>query len=164
MLTIRRFSNIAEAGFARSVLEAVGIEAVLADEHAFTLGPQYAPWGIRLQVPEGDAERAKRVLDQQDGFLPLPDDFLPPPELPVAVSASSTPPALTAASAFMLGGLSAVAVFGALAVISIAVGGRAHVDLGGILFLFGTGGFVGIVVRAIYLKGRRDESETTKTR
>ena len=80
MKTIRRFSNIAEAGFACSLLEATGIQAALADEHAFSLGQAFAPWGIRLQVPEADTERAMRVLDRQEGFSPLPDDFIPPPE------------------------------------------------------------------------------------
>ena len=157
MKTIRRFSNVAQAGFARSVLEAAGIDAALADEHAFTLGPQYAPWGIRLQVPDPDAERAERVLDQQEGFLPLPDDFVPPPETPQTIA----PPkqhALSAAGAFLRGGLWALAIFGVLAAISLVAGGQAYADIGGILLLFGIGGIIGIVLRAIYNKGRRDES------
>ena len=46
MKTIRRFSNVAEVGFARSLLEAAGIHATLADEHVYTLGPLCE--GIRL--------------------------------------------------------------------------------------------------------------------
>jgi hypothetical protein len=159
MKTIRRFSNVAQAGFARSVLEAAGIDATLADEHAFTLGPQYAPWGIRLQVPDGDVERAERVLDQQEGFLPLPHDFVPPPEAPETTAAptQSTP---SAAGAFLRGGLWGLAVFGVLAVISVLAGGQTHADLGGLVLLFAIGGIIGIVVRAIYNKGRRDESAT----
>jgi len=35
---------------------------------------------LRLQVQEEDVERARRVLDEQEGFSPLPDDFIPPEE------------------------------------------------------------------------------------
>ena len=157
MKTIRRFSNIAEAGFSRSILQAAGIDAALADEHAFTLGPQYAPWGIRLQVPDSDVERAARVLDQQEGFLPLPDDFVPPPESP---EPAGTPPQPGASlgGAFVRGGFVALAIFGGIAGISLLVGGHAHADLGGLVLLFAIGGVTGIAVRAIYLKGRRDVS------
>lgn len=157
MITIRRFSNVAEAGFARSVLEAVGIDAALADENAFTLGPQYVPWGIRLQVPEPDAERAQRVLDQQEGFAPLPDDFVPPPAVPEEATPSG-PRGWSIPQAFIWGGLSTVVIFSVLVVISLAVGGVAHVEFGGLLLLFALGGVIGIIVRAIYNKGTRGAS------
>ncbi len=121
MKTIRRFSNLAEAGFARSLLEATGIRAFLTDEHAFTLGAQYAPWGIRLQVSEPDAERAQRILDQQEGFLPLPDDFVPPEPL-YPITAISKPRAVGLTGAFLRGGVWALAAFGVLAMISLAAG------------------------------------------
>ncbi|HEX4084811.1 MAG TPA: DUF2007 domain-containing protein [Chthoniobacteraceae bacterium] len=80
MITIRRFGNVAEAGFAQSLLESVGIQAALADENAYTLGPQFVPWGIRLQVPESEAQRSLDILDGREEFAPLPDDFIPPEE------------------------------------------------------------------------------------
>jgi hypothetical protein len=48
---------------AQSLLAASGIEATLADEYAGTLGPQFVPWGMRLQIPDEDAERALKILD-----------------------------------------------------------------------------------------------------
>lgn len=115
MKTIRHFSNIAEAGFAHSLLQAVGIQAVLADEHAFTMGPQNVPWGIRLQVPETEVDQALRVLDQQEGFTPLPDDFSPPSDpstptkLPPFTPPGSTPTALLiVAILFLLSGIAGV--------------------------------------------------------
>lgn len=80
METIRSFLNISEAGFAVSLLTSAGIHAVLADEHAFTLGPASLSSGIRLQVPEEEVERALSILDGQEEFAPLPDDFVPPEE------------------------------------------------------------------------------------
>jgi hypothetical protein len=65
MNTIRRYGNVTEAGLARSVLMAAGINATLADEYAGTLGPPFAPWGIRLQVPDEDSARALEILDAE---------------------------------------------------------------------------------------------------
>lgn len=65
MVTIRRYWNMGEAGFVRSLLEAAGIEAVIPDECVGTMGSPYLPGGIRVQVPEGDEQRAMEVLDQE---------------------------------------------------------------------------------------------------
>ena len=67
MKTVRTYGNSAEAGFAQSVLAAGGIDAVIADEYAGTLGLQFVPGGMRLQVPEEDAERALEILDAEAG-------------------------------------------------------------------------------------------------
>lgn len=150
MNTIRRFSNVAEASFARSVLEAAGINAVLADENAYTLGPQFAPWGIRLQVSEPDAERAQRVLDQQEGFTPLPDDFVPPPALPGEATTSSSQGS-GFVGAFIKGGLWAIAIISILAYL-------AHAAARGLLILFAIGGIIGTIVQAIYNKGAKETS------
>jgi len=157
MQTIRTFSNIAQAGFACSVLEAAGIHADLADENAFTLGPQYVPWGIRLQVPEPDADRAGRVLDHHEGFTPLPDDFVPPAE-PSEETAAPTEHAKSGIDAFLRGGMWALAMFGVFVVVNLATGHPAYADPGRVLLLFALGGIVGIGVRAIDNKGRGDES------
>ena len=155
MKTIRRFGNIAQAGFARSLLEAAGIPASLADEHAYTLGPQYAPWGIRLQVPEEDEERATKIIEASaEEFAPLPDDFEPPPA-PPEPPAPPTPAGGTVTGAIFKGGIAALVCFGFFAALAIGFGGRAHADAGGLLMLFLLGGAVGLIVRAIYRHGWR---------
>ena len=64
MKTIRTFSNLSEAGFASSLLEASGIEALLADEQSYTIGYGQVAGGLRLQVEDADVERAERILDR----------------------------------------------------------------------------------------------------
>jgi len=59
-------------------------------------------------------------------------------------------------SAFAKGGLGCLAAFAVAAVLAIVVGGSAHIDLGGALLLFAIGGVIGLVVLAIYNKGKRD--------
>jgi len=147
MQTIRTFSNMAQAGIAWSVLKAAGIDAALADENAFTLGPQYVPWGVRLQVPEPDADEAKRVLDLREGFLPLTDDFVPPAE---PAQESETPPqqALDAFDAFLRFGILALCVFGAFMIANLATGRPVHADPGGLFLLFVLGGVAGVFLRA----------------
>jgi hypothetical protein len=60
------------------VLRNAGIDAILADDGVAALGPQFAPWGIRLQVPEEDAQRALEILDANDG----PGEAPPPDATP----------------------------------------------------------------------------------
>ena len=64
MKTVRTFGNLADAGFASSLLEAGGIKSLLADEQSFTIGYGAATGGLRVQVDDADLERALRVLDQ----------------------------------------------------------------------------------------------------
>jgi hypothetical protein len=71
MKTIRTFTNVAEAGFASSLLEAAGIQTLLAGEESFQMTPGLATGGIRLQVREEDEERALEVL--KDGFYGAED-------------------------------------------------------------------------------------------
>jgi hypothetical protein len=65
MRTIRNYSNSVEAGFAQSLLEASGIDAVLLDENAAASGVIFTMWSIRLQVPDGDVTRALEILDRK---------------------------------------------------------------------------------------------------
>lgn len=155
MKTIRRFGNLANAGFAKSLLESVGIQAALPDEFTFSWGSQYVPWGIRLQVPDADAERAICFLDRQEGFEPLPDDFNPPPEIPVG-PIDPVQRRQSAIGAFVVGGNWAFGIFAAFAIVAHVFGGEAHADLGGLVCLFIFGGLIGLTVRVIYNKGRRD--------
>ena len=39
--------------------------------------------------------------------------------------------------------------------IAVAFGGTAHLDLGGVVILFVIGGLIGLVVNAIYKKGKK---------
>jgi hypothetical protein len=160
--TIRRFGNVAQAGFAQSLLEAAGVDATLADEHAFTMGAQFAPWGIRLQVPDTEAERAVALLEAGEEFAPLPDDFVrppwPPEEPPVPARSGS------ALSAFLKGGMWAVGIFFTLGAFTVAAGGKVRADVGGFIFLFILGGFVGIGVSAVYEQGRRDALDPRRER
>lgn len=64
MITVRTYGNLADAGFAKSLLEAVGIRAELADEHSYALGCGPGAGGLRLQVEEADVERAQKVLTE----------------------------------------------------------------------------------------------------
>lgn len=82
MKTVKTFANLAEAGYASSLLESAGIRASLADEQSFLMTPGMATGGIRLQVEDPDFERAMRVLEEG------PDAA----ESPVAGSAVSSEP------------------------------------------------------------------------
>lgn len=64
----------------------------------------------------------------------------------------------TRLSAFMRGGLCAWAVTFLVFVFAALTGGDAFINLGGLLMVFGAGGLVGLVLRAVYAKGRRDEA------
>ncbi len=59
-------------------------------------------------------------------------------------------------AAFVKGGIGCLVAFAVLAILAVAVGGNAHIDIGGAILLFAIGGLVGLVVFAIYNKGRRD--------
>jgi Putative prokaryotic signal transducing protein len=64
MTTLRTYGNLAEAGFAKSLLESAGIRAELADEHSYGLGYGVVVCELRLQVEEADLERARKVLEE----------------------------------------------------------------------------------------------------
>lgn len=67
MKTIRSYGNIAEAGFAQSLLQAAGIDASLVDQNAAAIGLD-----VRLQAPEEEVERALEILDGQAGLNSQP--------------------------------------------------------------------------------------------
>ena len=78
MVTFRRYLALSQAELDKSVLEAAGIPAFLAGENSASAGYGGVLGELRLQVQEADADRARRVLDEHEGFTPLPDDFIPP--------------------------------------------------------------------------------------
>lgn len=70
MKTVKTYLNLAEAGFAASLLEAAGIQASIADEQTYTLGYQTGAIGLRLQVEDQDFERAQAVLAEGPDATP----------------------------------------------------------------------------------------------
>ncbi len=77
MTTIKTYLNLSEAEYAHSLLEAMGIRGFLHGEEAFQLANPGTD-GVRLQVEEGDVQKALGILDHHEGLTPLPDDFVPP--------------------------------------------------------------------------------------
>lgn len=61
--------------------------------------------------------------------------------------------------AFFKGGCGCLLAFAALALLAGVAGGHVHIDFGGAICLFIFGGLVGLVVLAIYDKGRRDAGQ-----
>ena len=60
--------------------------------------------------------------------------------------------------AFFKGGCGCLVAFAVIAIIAVMIGGRAHIDIGGALCLFVGGGLLGLLVLAIYNKGKRDRN------
>jgi hypothetical protein len=60
------------------------------------------------------------------------------------------------AEAFVKGGCGCLAAFFVLGLSCLLVGGSVHIDVGGVFLLFVIGGVIGLIVLAIYNKGRRD--------
>lgn len=58
--------------------------------------------------------------------------------------------------AFAKGGCGCLLAFAVVAFVTVILGGSAHIDIGGAVMLFVVGGVIGLVVLAIYNKGRRD--------
>jgi hypothetical protein len=64
IVTLRVFNTHIEADLARSVLEAAGIESVIAADDSGGMRPHMAlTAGVRLLVRAQDADRAKQLLD-----------------------------------------------------------------------------------------------------
>ncbi|MCA9424567.1 MAG: hypothetical protein KC994_05810 [Candidatus Omnitrophica bacterium] len=59
---------------------------------------------------------------------------------------------------FVVGGCGCLGAFLALGVFGSMVGGRFHIDIGGMVLLFACGGVIGSIIVAVYNKGRRDAS------
>ena len=57
---------------------------------------------------------------------------------------------------FVKGGAGCLLAFAVLALLAVLLGGSAHIDIGGAVFLFVIGGALGLIVFAIYSRGRRD--------
>ncbi|WP_261842254.1 DUF2007 domain-containing protein [Aliamphritea ceti] len=68
MITIARFSFPYEAHIARAKLECAGLTPFIADEHTINMQWLYsnAMGGVRLQVPQAQAEAALELLAEED--------------------------------------------------------------------------------------------------
>jgi DNA-directed RNA polymerase subunit M/transcription elongation factor TFIIS len=64
MVVLQRFRDVLDAEAARGALAAAGIESVLADENVVGVAWTYsnAIGGIRLMVPEAQADEARELL------------------------------------------------------------------------------------------------------
>src|SRR6185437_8815829 len=64
LITIASFALPVEAHLARTKLESEGIEAHVADENIVSINWLYsnAVGGVKLQVPESQADRARQIL------------------------------------------------------------------------------------------------------
>jgi hypothetical protein len=65
-LTVARtFTNVHDAHLAKSVMEAAGIDVMLADEHIVSMNWIYsnAVGGVKALVPEDQSDEAKSVLE-----------------------------------------------------------------------------------------------------
>ena len=58
--------------------------------------------------------------------------------------------------AFAKGSVGCVVLFFVLAFLAVIFGGQAHIDVGGFILLIVIGGIIGLIVNAIYQKGKRD--------
>jgi hypothetical protein len=62
----------------------------------------------------------------------------------------------TSGQAFLKGGCGCLLIFAALGLLAVLLGGRVHADFLGLVALFVIGGIIGLIVLAIYNRGRRD--------
>jgi hypothetical protein len=75
LVVVRSYTNVHEAHLTKSVLEASGIEAYIADEHLVSMAWTYsnAVGGVKVVVPEERADEALQML--QAGADPLEEPF-----------------------------------------------------------------------------------------
>jgi ribosomal protein L37E len=75
LVVVRSYTNVHEAHLAKSVLEARGIEAFIANEHLVSMVWTYsnAIGGVKVVVPEERADEATQIL--QSGADPLEGPF-----------------------------------------------------------------------------------------
>jgi hypothetical protein len=59
-------------------------------------------------------------------------------------------------AAFVKGGFGCLIPFICLGLLALLLGGSFYINIGGVVFLFAIGGFVGLIILWIYNKGRRD--------
>jgi hypothetical protein len=58
--------------------------------------------------------------------------------------------------AFLKGGCGCIVAFFVIGLSCVLIGGNMHIDIGGAILLFIIGGVIGLIVLAIYNKGKQD--------
>jgi len=87
MITIATYRSLMSAELAKTRLESCDIRAIIADAFSYTLGYGSVIDGVRLQVPEADAERAQEILANNE-YIDLPDESAIMAEVPEPVAGS----------------------------------------------------------------------------
>ena len=166
MVTVRQYINPSEAELDKTLLEEAGIPVFLADENSLSIGYGGVLGGVRLQVEDGDLDRARHVLDEREGVTPLTDDFIPPEEPPPAEPIPTPAPTPETKDewidTFFWGGIALVASFAIIALVILLVGGFVFATLGGLALLFLVGGLVALVVRFVFPKKGGDAGKDSK--
>jgi hypothetical protein len=88
MITLRTYSNPAEAAMAKSRLDDRNISCALADENVNLYGGGPLAMPIRLLVAEEQAEEAARILERKGSELP--EDFDPGTAIEAQTKISAT--------------------------------------------------------------------------
>jgi len=75
MVNVKTFDTIIEANISMGRLKAEGIDCWLADEHIIQTDMLYIPMigGIKLQVDEQWADKAREILDTDYSDLEFPE-------------------------------------------------------------------------------------------
>ena len=93
LITVRTYSLPWQADLARTMLEAEGIPAFVADANTVSMNWLYsnAIGGVRLQVPESYAEAANETLSSDKNYSPsVPEDESDSPTCPKCGNHNST--------------------------------------------------------------------------
>ena len=67
-------------------------------------------------------------------------------------------------NAFLKGGVGCFIIFAVLALVALMIGGSVHIDIFGAILLFVIGGVIGLVILAIYNKGKKDAARRSYRR
>jgi len=62
-------------------------------------------------------------------------------------------------TAFAKGGCGCLIAFVVIGLLVALVGGNVHIDIGGAILLFVIGGIIGLIVLAVYNKGKQDAND-----
>ena len=79
MITLSTYRNVLQANRDKGMLESSGIPVSISGDDSASAGYGTVLGEIILQVQEKDEEQARKIINDHEGFLPLPDDFVPPP-------------------------------------------------------------------------------------
>lgn len=154
MVTLKTYIDLSQAERDRSLLEAAEIPVFLAGENSASAGYGSVLGELRLQVEEADVERARRALDEHEGFAPLPDDFVPPE--------GETAPPPGGGGAFVWGGVTLLSVFCIAAALWVATSGSPFSMAAGLVLLIVAAGLVGLGAALISRKGPTNGSKTSR--